>query len=328
MYDQEFAKKMTAAGGVGLADMMYQQLSRNLVSATRSVTAMAQNSAFSPTVAPLLPQNFVSTPPVADEQAKQGRENPSLPASSERTARNAPLPSIYDGFVPQHNFVGEPDFTSNAEQTPATHPGIAAQTQSATPAESPEISAALAQLRLQQQPPENGHIEAVPAGQGIRRHYPQSGLDLAKLAQREAGTKLGPAAVRPPLYPTARQQAKQTPETASGDVPAHPSPAYAPIPQTGINPQTAQEIAQQNAPHHLVRLTTNIPPSKNARAKSNAHTTRVLQIPGAPAAVPPLTDTMPQSARNTHPSDASGQIAPVGQNAGEHGQFIPYLTSS
>lgn len=44
MFDQELSKKMSSAGGIGLADMMYEQLSRNLVSASRT-TASGQGAA-------------------------------------------------------------------------------------------------------------------------------------------------------------------------------------------------------------------------------------------------------------------------------------------
>ena len=39
MYDQELAKKMASAGGIGLADMMYDQLSRTLVSSSRTTAS-------------------------------------------------------------------------------------------------------------------------------------------------------------------------------------------------------------------------------------------------------------------------------------------------
>ena len=58
MYDQELAKEMTRAGGIGLADMMYEQLSRNLRSATACTASnipMAPQ-AFVADAAPLIPQ--------------------------------------------------------------------------------------------------------------------------------------------------------------------------------------------------------------------------------------------------------------------------------
>ena len=54
MYDQELAKTMAGAGGIGLADMMYEQLSRSLRSASKSAadTAGGQSSGFAEAVAP------------------------------------------------------------------------------------------------------------------------------------------------------------------------------------------------------------------------------------------------------------------------------------
>ncbi len=45
MYDQELSKKMAEGGGIGLADMMYEQLSQNLVSATRTTANGVQHGA-------------------------------------------------------------------------------------------------------------------------------------------------------------------------------------------------------------------------------------------------------------------------------------------
>ena len=71
MYDQELAKKMAGAGGVGLADMMYAQLSQRLGSASQSAAASAAPArGFSPEAAPLLAAN--PQQPAAQETASQG----------------------------------------------------------------------------------------------------------------------------------------------------------------------------------------------------------------------------------------------------------------
>ncbi len=44
MYDQELSKKMAEGGGIGLADMMYEQLSQNLVSASRTTASSANHN--------------------------------------------------------------------------------------------------------------------------------------------------------------------------------------------------------------------------------------------------------------------------------------------
>jgi len=50
MYDQELAKSMTSAGGIGLADMMYAQLSQSLLSSSRTAAAQSGIRAFTPAV--------------------------------------------------------------------------------------------------------------------------------------------------------------------------------------------------------------------------------------------------------------------------------------
>jgi len=60
MYDQELAKTMAAAGGIGLANMMYEQLSRNLRSASKD-TADALNGQSSGFAAELTPAPLMQT---------------------------------------------------------------------------------------------------------------------------------------------------------------------------------------------------------------------------------------------------------------------------
>ncbi len=56
MYDQEFSKHMSKSGGIGLADMMYEQLSENLFNVTKTTAdATQQNKGFEINVAPMLP---------------------------------------------------------------------------------------------------------------------------------------------------------------------------------------------------------------------------------------------------------------------------------
>ncbi|MDR1777279.1 MAG: rod-binding protein [Desulfovibrio sp.] len=262
MYDQELAKKMTSAGGVGLADMMYRQLSRNLVSATRGVTGMMQGSNFMPSAAPLLPESA--------EAFRQTTDN--TPADASPARANKSVPSVYDGIVPRQGVVDEKPAAQNSAVLPVASPANAAVE------DPPEVAAALAQLRLQHVPPEktgsgNVLIEAVPAGQGVRRqHYPQSGLDLARTAQREAGTKLGPGSVRPPLYPGRTADAATEGRTADG--------------------------GEQTARGRKVRYTTNTPSGKGRRGV-NEEILRAVQAQGAPASPPPLTASGQETARQT-----------------------------
>ena len=66
MYDQELAKTMAGAGGIGLADMMYEQLSRSLRSASKNTADAVggQPSGFAEAVAPA-PLLRAAAPPQA-----------------------------------------------------------------------------------------------------------------------------------------------------------------------------------------------------------------------------------------------------------------------
>ncbi|MDR2745360.1 MAG: rod-binding protein [Desulfovibrio sp.] len=273
MYDQELAKKMTSAGGIGLADMMYQQLSQNLVSATRSVTGMTQGAAFRPSAAPLLPQDDMrreATP------AARRDDTPQTLLTAAAPRMNA-LPSVYEGPAPQHDVVKEAG--AKAGQKSADEPDILT-VRADTPAEAdpPEVSEALARLRLHQAAPENRRIDAMPAGQGARRHYPESGLDLARTAQREAGTKLGPAAVRPPLHPAAKNQDRRT--ITQAGIPMD-GPAAVNAPQ--------EETQAAGNPGRKVRYTTNSPSGgQRERGRINDEMLRAMQAQNPAPSPPPL----------------------------------------
>ena len=200
MYDQELSKSMTSAGGIGLADMMYEQLSRNLVSASRGAAGSGRGASFTPTAAPLLQAAPKTPEATAVADAPSAAHAAQAPQAAGR--RDA-VPSVYDGAAPQS---GAMDRQAAASRVAASA-GNGADARSGTEALSnPEVERALAALRAQQAlaPPAQGRVEAVPAGQGVRRQEASSGLELAQMAQREAGDKLGPRAVRPPLRHPAR----------------------------------------------------------------------------------------------------------------------------
>lgn len=194
MYDQELSKSMTSAGGIGLADMMYEQLSRNLVSASRGTAGSGRGASFTPSAAPLL-QAAPKTPeaPAVAAAAPSAAQTAQAPHDA---ARREAVPSVYDGAVPQTGVINRQAAADNGTDA---HSGTEALS-------NPEVERALAALRAQQAltAPAQGRVEAVPAGQGVRRQQASSGLELAQMAQREAGDKLGPRAVRPPLRHPAR----------------------------------------------------------------------------------------------------------------------------
>ena len=200
MYDQELSKKMTSAGGIGLADMMYEQLSRNLVSASRSAAGLGRNAAFSPSAAPLLPETPAA--PAAEQPVAAAATG--VPAADRVADAGRAGASVYDGVAPQMGVVDRNDAAGNGPVgDPAVRAGAALNASVQNEVEilsNPEVEQALASLRARQalNPPAQEKATTAHAAQGARQDG-LSGLELARMAQREAGDKLGPNAVRPPL---------------------------------------------------------------------------------------------------------------------------------
>ncbi|SDF57633.1 rod-binding protein [Desulfovibrio legallii] len=191
MYDQELAKKMAAAGGVGLADMMYAQLSQRLGSASQSAAAAASPArAFSPEAAPLLP-------PAPEAPAAQ--ETAAGQAGSRTGAGAQGMAAIYDGAAPLRDAGAAADAAPQA----VAASGIPAAAAVTNP---PEVDQALAVLRAQQALQQSGEphkqIRVTHAGRG------DSGLQMARAARFQAGSKLGPGAVLPTLHPGATDAAR------------------------------------------------------------------------------------------------------------------------
>lgn len=291
MYDQELSKSMTSAGGIGLADMMYAQLSRNLVSASRSAAGASQSRAFAPEAAPLL------TAPAA------APETPAAQAAQPATAPQvAAAASIYDGAAPGVAAVAEEGRTAPAapasQAAPAPmngQPAAAAATaaQAGAPQDgpvelNPEVERALAALRARQalhhkEEAGQGTPQAAPAGapagasaQAVAGAQPKraaapSGLELAQVARREAGDKLGSHAVRPPLHqPSPRHSADA----------AQPAQAAAPVENTGPAASgeavADAESAQAAGRPRNVRFSTNM--STAERSRRGLKPIRVLNV--------------------------------------------------
>ena len=181
MYDQELAKKMTSAGGIGLADMMYAQLSRSLTSASRSTAsdASAVQRPFTPEAAPMIP------PSAAADDA------PSNNAGSSAKGKNngaAPASSVYGGVAPMQD-AGHAENGSAAANT-------LTGAQAAAGGQDPEEAARLAQQAMQAsaQPERHKIVRTTNIPGNLN-----SGLNLARMAQFEAGSKLGPNTVRPSM---------------------------------------------------------------------------------------------------------------------------------
>lgn len=290
MYDQELAKKMTSAGGIGLADMMYAQLSRGLVSASRTTATDASapgQPAFTPEAAPMLTRTN------AAEAEAQG--NAAGAAGSHNASGSAA--SIYGGVAPTH----DDGLVPNGSAAARTLTGD----QAAADGQNPEEAARNAQLAMQ--------ASAQPERHKVVRtsNVPNmnSGLNLARMAQFEAGSKLGANTVRPSMQQMmGLAQQQNRPGQVPGQVPGQNSgqpaegagfeqaAAPAPMPnmeipplmgnsldthmamQAAMQPAQAQAQAQAATPAQAqattpaqsqpqkpqptkVRFTTNVPPA-------------------------------------------------------------------
>ncbi len=181
MYDQELAKKMTSAGGIGLADMMYAQLSRSLTSASRATAtdASAVQRPFTPEAAPMLAPS-----PEADK-SHSGNNGASAKG---RNGASGTAASVYGGVLPMQ----DAGLAENGSAAARTLTGD----QAAAGGQDPEEAARLAQQAMQASAqPERHKVVRTTNVTGNMN----SGLNLARMAQFEAGSKLGANAVRPPM---------------------------------------------------------------------------------------------------------------------------------
>lgn len=215
MYDQELSKSMTSAGGIGLADMMYEQLSRNLVSASRSAAGSVTGAAFTPSAAPL----------VVDSNAED-----LIGGTLQADAGN-----IYDSEAP----ATAPVTAASAQPAPK-EPETAPQ----TPAQPVEVhySPAANTAHNTAEP----HKRAADLGQA-------NGLAMAQKARRDAGDKLGSRAVRPPQPGQKIKAAPQRVEKPEQGQAAAVAATPGSITQAGLQPgspealRAAMELAKTGA---------------------------------------------------------------------------------
>ena len=279
MYDQELAKKMTSAGGIGLADMMYAQLSRSLVSASRNTATDASSAsprAFTPEAAPML-----ASMPSADD----GSESASS-SSSGKGRPSATAAGVYGGVAP----LQDAGHVENGSAAARTLTGD----QAAAAGQDPEEATRLAQQAMQSSAQSERH--RVVRTSNVTGNM-NSGLNLARMAQFEAGSKLGANAVRPPMQQMlglAQPQSRSAQPTMQGGQGAGgqggeqgntamdmPAMDIAPLTGNGFEAQPAMQAAmrpqqtqqpmqpqagmpgqfQQPQQPQKVRYTTNVPPT-------------------------------------------------------------------
>lgn len=223
MYDQELAKKMTSAGGIGLADMMYAQLSQGLSSASRTSAAAAPQGgmrAFVPDASPLVPRALSRSAAAAEDgQASQAGSQPASPSGRQpgHPLGNTPGMQRDAGAAAHTEFVGAQSARAEAAQRQPGPEGMFALPDSRqTEAQPSVVEQALSVLRAQkdmrysaQQAP---HAPLSSPGKGRT----DSGLVLSRQAHFEAGSKLGPRGVRPPSRKSIAPAEAREPLAAQG----------------------------------------------------------------------------------------------------------------
>ncbi|RRD70627.1 MULTISPECIES: rod-binding protein [unclassified Desulfovibrio] len=224
MYDQELAKKMTSAGGIGLADMMYAQLSQGLSSASRTSAAAAPQGgmrAFVPDASPLVPRALSRSAAAAEDgQASQAGSQPASPSGRQpgHPLGNTPGMQRDAGAAAHTEFVGAQSASAEAAQRQPGPEGMFALPDSGqTEAQPSVVEQALSVLRAQkdmQYPAQQApHVSLSAPGRGERT---DPGLALSRQAHFEAGSKLGPRGVRPPLRKSAAPAEARAPLAAQG----------------------------------------------------------------------------------------------------------------
>ncbi len=296
MYDQELAKKLTSAGGIGLADMMYNQLSRSLGDASRATAtnvSEVQPRSFVPEAAPMLPTPEVVPQVVADTipapamQPSDGRS--CMPAHS--AAINAIAPKGEDQPAPAVQKTEQTTHANEQQVSPQQHNNVAnalvsapaqqsnAHTDAFYEGEAPSVPQ-VADVPPQQVPVQTSVPATSTRAARARQNTPDvmnSGITQARLAQFEAGSKLGPGAVRPSM----RQVA------GLGNATEHRAAAPQSQPAMNIPPLTADVQAMQST-------------DVSTNAQANASPIQGATLPAGQQENPgPSNSSMPSGSINT-----------------------------
>lgn len=190
MYDQELAKKMTSAGGIGLADMIYEQLSTRLADASRTTAPSSVREPVPVKPVSMMPRVVTPSAEGAKGGAKPGASavassmyepaSPEAPVVSDAAEAHADAPAV-EGGVGGHDLVRQhlaelERQVAAAPEAASTVPGTAAQA-GATPAGVPGV---------------NGVAAAAPAS-------PVASLAASPVASPVASTGAAPSAPNTPM---------------------------------------------------------------------------------------------------------------------------------
>ncbi len=250
MYDQELSKKMASSGGIGLAEMMYDQLSKNLVSASRATAdTVGKGRGFEVAATPLMPEKSM----IADNSASITKSQ-GMPSANVAT-------DIYDGAAPTTG--NNPDMKAGAHvaQSHAPNNNQVGTQASASP------NAPLVQQYL-------SNLMAKQSGQQVLANNTLTGPELARQAQLTATNQ-------PPLHGVMPAQ--------SSPIGGHALQAQNVFAQPGSVGATGAALLQsqiggqpmENTQPHVIRTTytTNIPPNEQS---SRSKKTKQLLTSGQP----------------------------------------------
>ncbi len=269
LYDQELSKKMAESGGIGLADMMYEQLARNLLSASSTTAASVSattpvNSGFSIDAVPLMPRQII--PPMASSHGdSQSADVHTADATKPDGMHGAA--SIYEGAAPR---VGAEEGTTGA--------GAAAANASAPQATGFNPVQQFMSALQQKQAPQSG----VPGTNG--QMVQPGGMTAAQLAHYQAGS-LSSQGILPPS-PQAGHVVRTTyttnmPQGAQGGDKAH---------QEVMRQIDAARLAEQIA------------------AANTLQNTQGVQVPAPTTPAPVLTAASVQQSQAHNQGHNQGQI--------------------
>lgn len=255
MFDQELSKKMASAGGIGLADMMYEQLSRNLVSATQATASSigARRGGFAATAAPLVPEPT----PTPDAATPVGTDDIYAGAAAQPEAPHAPEEARSEDALrttPKNAAAGSAD-----EETP------------------PVVRDVLAELRRRQN-------SGSPQGDTTTIHARSQGLTTTRQMRQAAAAPAGETGqgVQPGVQPASQPVPQPAP-------PPLPPQFVIERNQTAASvfPARAAETPQEQGGRIInSTFTTNIPPKtrKSGPRRPPSGQTRVRVLSAVPTA--------------------------------------------
>ncbi len=119
MYDQEFSKKMAEGGGIGLADMMYEQLSQNLHTASKTTAAASAGKGFEVQAAPMMPNSLGVLPAVAlteQENSLKAYDAAKVPSQKPEQKFEALYESVPNSSASNANGTASAAMASSAQQ--------------------------------------------------------------------------------------------------------------------------------------------------------------------------------------------------------------------